>query len=409
MSANFSLTRKACYISYTVQALCINIAPLFFVIFKRDYGLKVADIAFLVLFSFIIQLITDVAAIKLLNLFGYRKCAVLANFIAFIGLVSLSVLPAFIPVFPALIISSFLYSAGAGLVEVVINPIIDSFPNENNAIALTILHSFYCWGQTAVVLISTFIIFLAGEANWYIIPILWSLVPLANAILFTKVPLIEIQQTNEKSDIKNLLKSRAFIMLFVIMICVGSSEMVISQWASYFAETGLGVSKVVGDLIGPCMFAFMMAVGRTIYSIFGEKISIVKALSFCALFATIAYIGVSVFKSPIAVIISFAVAGLSVSIMWPGTLAATSAIFDKGKTSMFALLALAGDAGCSIGPWINGIVNDTASEIESLQFLSVLGFTPENAALRLGILVSALFPLIMFLTLILLKKSRKSN
>ncbi len=407
MTQNHSLTHKACYISYTVQALCINITPLFFVIFKRDYGLKVTDIAFLVLFSFIIQLITDVASIKLINAFGYRKCAVSANLIAFIGLVLLSILPRFMPIFPGLIIASFLYSVGAGLVEVVINPIIDSFPNENGAVALTILHSFYCWGQTAVILLSTFIIFVIGETNWFYIPLFWSLIPLINAFLFIKAPIIEADPSNEKTDIKNLLKSTSFVLLFVVMICVGSSEMVISQWASYFAETGLGVSKVVGDLMGPCIFAFMMAVGRTLYSLFGHKIPIVKALCFCALFATLSYIGISIFKSPVAVIISFAVAGLSVSIMWPGTLAATSSIFNKGKTSMFALLALAGDAGCSIGPWVNGMVNDIANEFTGLQFLTRLGFAPDNAALRLGILVSGLFPLVMLVLMLVLPKSQK--
>lgn len=409
MTSSYSLTRKACYISYTVQALCINIAPLFFVIFKRDYGLKVTDIAFLVLFSFIIQLITDVASIKLIKSLGYKKSAVSANLTAFIGLVLLSVLPRYIPIFPALIVSSFLYSVGAGLVEVVINAIMDSFPTENGAVTFTILHSFYCWGQTAVILISTFLIFLVGEGNWFFIPVIWSIIPLANAVLFIVAPTVEVQQTNEKADIKNLLRSTSFVMLFVVMICVGSSEMVISQWASYFAETGLGVSKVVGDLMGPCIFAFMMAVGRTLYSFFGHKIPIVKALHLCALFATLAYVGISVLESPLAVICSFALAGLSVSVMWPGTLAATSSIFDKGKTSMFALLALAGDLGCSVGPWVNGIVNDAANEFTSLQFLTHLGFTPENAALRLGILVSGLFPLVMLILMLTLPKSRKND
>ena len=409
MATNFSLTRKACYISYIVQALCINIAPLFFVIFKRDYGLNVSDIAFLVLFSFIIQLITDVFTIKLINTFGYRKCAVSANFIAFAGLVLLSVLPTVMPVFPALLISSFMYSIGAGLVEVVINPIIDSFPNENNAMALTVLHSFYCWGQTSVILLSTLLIYLFGENRWFLIPLIWSLIPFINAIIFIKVPIIEAQHADEKHDVGNLLKSRVFIMLFIVMICVGSSEMVISQWASYFAETGLGVSKVVGDLMGPCIFAFMMAFGRTLYGLFGNRIPIVKALCLCAFFATLSYIGITVFNNPVAVIISFAAAGLAVSLMWPGTLAATSSLFSTGKTSMFALLALAGDAGCSIGPWVNGFVNDVASKYTSLQFLTALGLTPDNAALRLGILVSGIFPLIMLIIMLALLKAKKTK
>ncbi len=409
MKDNYSLTRKACYISYTVQALCINIAPLFFVIFKRDYGLNVADIAFLVLFSFIIQLLTDVFTIKLINTFGYRKCAVSANFIAFTGLVLLSILPTVMPIFPAVMISSFLYSVGAGLVEVVINPIIDAFPNKNNAMALTVLHSFYCWGQTAVILISTFLIYLFGESKWFLIPLIWSLVPFINALLFIKVPIVEVTPTNEKSDIKNLLKSRVFIILFVVMICVGSSEMVISQWASYFVETGLGVSKVIGDLMGPCIFALMMAFGRTLYGLFGDKIPIVGALCSCALLATLSYVGISVFINPVLVIACFAVAGLAVSLMWPGTLAASSSLFKSGKTSMFALLALAGDAGCSIGPWVNGFANDIATKHTSLQFLTRLGFTPDNAALRLGILVSGVFPLLMLFLMLALLKQKKSK
>ncbi len=404
----YSLTKKACYISYTVQAIAVNIAPLFFVIFRTRYGLTFTELGSLVLFIFLTQLTIDIASIKIIDMLGFRYTAIIANTTAAIGLILMGILPQIIPPLPALIISSFLYSVGAGLIEVVINPIVEALPNENIGSSLTLLHSFYGWGQASVILISTIILYFITDKFWYLIPMLWALIPLINVLLFTRVPIIETKSKSEKHS-ADILKKPVFILFLLIMLCGGSTEMVIAQWASYFAEAGLGVDKIAGDLLGPCIFGLMMAIGRTLYSVFGKRIHIFKALTICSLAAFSSYLGIAFISVPLIVMFFFALAGLSSSLLWPGTLAASTEKIKGGGTTMFALLAFAGDAGCSLGPWINGLVNDTILSNSSLQYMTSVGFSAEQTALREAILITALFPLIMLIALPIISKLNKNK
>lgn len=392
---NFKHTRFACYLSYIVQAIVVNIAPLFFVVFRRDFGISVSALGTLVLFEFIVQLIVDIASIRIIGLFGYKKSAVLANAFSALGLLALGALPRLIDPTVGLFAATFLYSIGGGLIEVIINPIVDSLPNDSTSASLALLHSFYSWGQTGVILISSALIFLLGDVHWYLLPFIWAAVPLFCTFLFAAVPVNENADC-EKLSLRGVLKSRIFFVFLLIMICSGATEMIISQWASYFAETGLGVTKLAGDLLGPCIFALMMAFGRTFYGIFGKRIPIVRALTFCSTLAVAAYLGIAFLPNPILVMAAFAAAGIAVSLMWPGTLAAASDILPKSgaSTAMFALLAFGGDVGCSIGPWLNGIVNDALSGGGSfLDFFP--GGSPEQSALRAAIFVCIIFPIAM--------------
>ncbi len=400
---SYNLTRRACYVSYIVQAITINLAPLFFVIFSKKFNLSTSELGALVLFNFSVQLALDILSIKIIMTFGYKVSATIANVFAALGVAGLSFLPKIFDPILGLYIAVFLYSIGAGLIEVVINPIIEALPTENIGKSMTILHSFYSWGQTLVILLTSFALLFAGDSLWFVLPIFWALVPLVNAFLFIKAPMIKITGSREKNHITKMLKNRIFIAFIILMVCAGSTEMVISQWASYFAEKGLGVSKLTGDLLGPCIFALMMAIGRTFYGKFGEKISMTKALICCSCVGVFAYIGIALIKSPGALMLCFALVGLASSLMWPGTLSLASQKMPTGGTPMFALLALAGDVGCSIGPYLNGVINDCATKT-GVNFMSSLGFTNEQAALRSAILALVFFPALMLLVLLILKK-----
>lgn len=403
---SYSLTRKACYVSYIVQAITINLAPLFFVIFSEKFSLSTTELGLLILFNFSVQLCVDILSIKVISTFGYKISATVSNVFATLGIAGLSVLPNIMPPVLGLLISVFLYSVGAGLIEVVINPIIEALPSDNIGASMSLLHSFYSWGQTSVILLTSFALLMVGDDLWYLLPIFWALVPLVNTFLFIKAPMIEITGISEAHSIVKMLKSRVFIVFFILMICAGSTEMVISQWASYFAEKGLGVTKLVGDLIGPCIFALMMATGRTLYGRFGAKISMLKALIVCSSTGVLAYIGISFIKNPVITMICFALVGLASSLMWPGTLSLASERIPTGGTPMFAILALAGDVGCSIGPWFNGLINDTAAK-SGVPFMESVGFTRDAAALRFAILALGVFPLLMLIVLLTLKVGKR--
>lgn len=410
MENKFRLTKIACYISYVVQAIVVNIAPLFFVIFRERYGLSFADLGFLVLFTFIVQLVIDILSMKLVDAFGYKPCAILANFSATLGIIMLSVLPGIMPAFPALLISAVFYSIGGGLIEVMINPIIEAIPTDSMGASFSLLHSFYSWGQVSVTLITSVLLFAVGDCNWTYLPLIWAVVPFVNAFLMLASPMPEIADAGHSlKNAGNILKSPILYVFLLLMVCGGSTEMVISQWASYFAEKGLGVSKIIGDLLGPCIFALMMAFGRTAFGIFGKRIPIFKGLIFCSFLGVISYIGIAFIPSPVWVMVCFALAGLASSLLWPGTLSASSEAMPHGGTAMFAFLAFAGDLGCSLGPWINGVVNDLITENESLRYLCALGFSPEQASLRSAILISGIFPLVMFVALVIISSHLKKR
>lgn len=410
MKKNYGLTKFYCYISYIVQAIAVNLAPLFFVIFRERYGITLSELGFLVLFTFVVQLVVDIASMKLVDALGYKKCTILANLSAFIGVVMLSFLPDVLPIFPALLISVLLYSIGGGLIEVMINPIIEAIPTDSVGASFSLLHSFYSWGQTAVILITTFMLFVFGDEHWNYLTLIWAAIPLLNVFLFLKAPMPEISDAGQSSGrAGKLLKRPIFYAFLILMVCGGSTEMVISQWASYFAEKGLGVTKLVGDLLGPCIFALMMALGRTVYGVFGKRIPIFKGLLFCSMLGIISYIGISFVPNPFIIMACFALVGVASSLLWPGTLSLSSEAMPDGGTAMYALLAFAGDAGCSLGPWINGAVNDGILASGVTKLFSFMNFPLEQTALRVAILVCGIFPLIMFVTLMFLIPSLKKH
>lgn len=382
---NYKGTLFACYLAYITQALIVNLPPILFGVFKDEFGLSYMMLGGLVVVVFLTQLVVDALAVLFVDKIGYRASAVIAHIFAAVGMIFLTFLPRILPnPYVGLVIASLIYSIGGGLIEVLVSPIVESLPGEAKASAMSLLHSFYSWGQVLVIILSTFALLFVGKNFWYILPLIWAFLPIITLVMFTKVPLMPMSEENEKIPLKKLVTSKVFLLAFFLMICSGASEQAMGQWASIFAEKGLGISKVLGDLLGPCLFAIMMGLSRTYYGIKGQQIDIYKALIFGSIICIFSFVLTALSPIPFVALIGCALCGLGVSLMWPGMLSIMAKSYISGGTAMFALMALGGDLGCSVGPWLTGAVAD----ISNLNF---------------GLLSGLIFPSAMIIGLFMLK------
>lgn len=406
---HFKSTVFACYRGYITQGIVNNLSPLFFVIFQNRFGISYVLISALILCNFVTQVITDVLAVRYVDRIGYRRAAVLAHFLAFFGLMMMGILPNILPVpYIGLVIATIINGIGGGLIEVIISPIVESCPGDAKASAMSLLHSFYCWGQVGVVLITTLLLRVIGEDLWFVIPALWAILPFYNLFRFLKVPLMPTVPEDERIPLKKLFASKIFLVAMLLMLCAGASELAMCQWSSLFAERALGVTKVVGDLMGPCLFAVFMGIGRTLYGIWGERIHLSRALALCAVLCILCYLGTALFQNPMLSLISCALCGFSVSLMWPGTFSLTAAAYPKGGTAMFGVLAVLGDIGCSTGPALMGAVSGAISSSAAVQN-AFPGLTADQLGLKSGMLFCILFPALILLGIFLLNRFRRRD
>lgn len=339
-------TLYASYLGYITQAIINNLPALLFVTFQREFGLSLSQISLLISVNFTAQILVDFLASRYVDRIGYRPCIVAAHVFSFLGLIFLCVMPALLPSAYAGLLCAILCNAvGGGLIEVLVSPIVESLPGEEKASAMSLLHSFYCWGHMAVVLLSTLFFVLFGLANWRILAVLWAAIPLGNALLFARVPLDVSSVQGESMPLLRLVKSRTFWLLFLLMICSGASEQGMGQWSSLFAEEGLGVSKTLGDLLGPCAFAGMMAIVRTLYGVWGSRIDLRSVMRASGALCIFSYLLAAFAPWPLLSLAGCALCGVSVALMWPGTFSLAAKTYPQGGTAMFALLALAGEIG----------------------------------------------------------------
>lgn len=387
---NYNHTIYAAYIGYITQAIIVNFSPLLFLTFQRDYQISLAKISFLVSFNFVIQLVVDMLAARFVDRIGYRPSILAAHISSVIGLVGLAVFPSLMPPYAGLLLATGFCAIGGGLIEVLISPIVEACPTEKKEAAMSILHSFYSWGQVFVVLMSTLFFTLFGVQNWKIMAMIWALIPLANIFYFSQVPISTLTDGETGFSLRQLFKTRLFWVFFLLMACAGASEQAMSQWASAFAESGLQVSKTIGDLAGPCAFAIAMGIARALYGKFSEKIPLSRFMAFSGILCVISYLLASLSPNPVLALIGCSLCGLSVGIMWPGTLSLASKRIPLGGTAMFALLALAGDLGCASGPAVVGTISE---------------YFQSN--LKIGILFAVCFPILLLLGLFLLRAFRK--
>lgn len=389
MKNEYNKTVTACFVGYIVQAVVNNFTPLLFLFFQRSYGIPLSQITLLVTFNFGVQLLVDLLSVGFVDKAGYRASMVAAHILSAAGLILLTVLPEILPVpFAGILIAVMIYAVGGGLLEVLVSPVMEACPSDNKEKAMSMLHSFYCWGHAGVVLISTVFFYAAGIENWKILAILWALIPAANAVVFGKVPMAQLMEDGKPGmQPGELFRTNIFWILLVMMICAGASEQAVSQWASTFAEKGLGISKAAGDLAGPMAFAVLMGSSRLFYGKYGERIHLERFMACSSCLCILSYLGVSLLPVPQFCLIACAVCGLSVGIMWPGTFSRASAALPRGGTAMFALLALGGDVGCAAGPTLVGMVS---------------GAFGDN--LKTGILAAVVFPVLLLAGILLCRK-----
>ena len=388
MKPTYKTTIFACFVGYIVQAIVNNFAPLLFITFQNTYGIPLSQITLLVTINFCVQLLVDLLATLFVDRIGYRTSIVMAQVFSAAGLILMTILPGIMTPFAGILVSVIIYAIGGGIIEVLISPIMESCPTDNKEKAMSLLHSFYCWGHVGVVLLSTACFGMFGIENWRVLTCIWAIIPMITGVIFLKTPIAPLIAEGEKSmTLPELFRSKVFWVLIIMMVCSGASEQAVSQWASAFSEVGLGISKTAGDLAGPMTFAILMGSARAIYGKYGDKIDIHKFMTGSAILCIGAYLLTALAPMPFLSLVGCAVCGFSVGIMWPGTFSKAASALPVGGTAMFALLALAGDLGCSSGPTLVGFVSNAM-----------------GGNMKVGILVAMVFPVVM---LICLMRGRK--
>ena len=389
--SRYRKTLLACYLGFVTQAIAANFTPLLFLTFKSAYGLSLEQISAIPLLFFFTQLLTDLAAARFVDRIGYRRCVVASQFLSALGLVLLALLPELLSPLPGILIAVILYAIGSGLIEVLISPIVEACPFPNKEGMMSLLHSFFCWGSVAVILGSTLFFVLFGLERWRILAVLWAALPFYNAFNFLHCPIERLVDEGESMGIGQLFHTPIFWLLALLMVCSGASEISMSQWASAFTESALGVSKTVGDLAGPCLFAVLMGLSRAYYSKNSARLDLTKIMLGCGLLCIGCYLLASLAPRPILGLAGCALCGVSVGLMWPGTLSISAQRCPRGGTAMFALLALGGDLGGAVGPALVGAVSGAA-----------------GGNLKPGLLAGLVFPLLLIGGLYLLKKAVRS-
>jgi len=390
MTFDYKKTTYACFTGYIVQAIVNSFVPLLFVTFQKSYHIPIEQITLLITVNFMIQLLVDMLSAGFIDRIGYRASVIIAHICAALGLALLTVLPELCANhFVGILIAVCIYAVGGGLIEVLISPIIEACPTDNKEAAMSLLHSFYCWGCTGVVLISTLFFTIFGIGHWKALTLFWTIIPIGNMILFTKVPIYSLTDEGDKGmSIKELFREKIFWVLMLMMVCSGASEQAVSQWASTFAEEGLGIAKTMGDLVGPMTFSILMGLSRLIYGKYGDRIDLDKFMKGSCVLCIASYLCISIIPIPIVELIGCGICGFSVGIMWPGTFSKASVALKRGGTLLFAMLALAGDLGCSSGPTLVGFVTGAAGDM------------------RLGILAGIVAPVLLLVGIYRYKEIR---
>ncbi|HIZ23177.1 MAG TPA: MFS transporter [Candidatus Blautia faecigallinarum] len=393
MKKNYKKTLIACYLGFVTQAIAANFAPLLFLKFHNDYGISLGKIALIPTMFFLTQLTVDLLCAKFVDRIGYRKCVVASEVASAAGLIGLAFLPELLPEpFIGIILSVIVYAIGSGLIEVLVSPIVEACPFEHKDAAMSLLHSFYCWGSVGVVLLSTLFFTAFGIDSWKWLACIWALIPLYNIYNFATCPIERLVDEGKGMGIRGLFRVPMFWVAVILMVCAGASELSMAQWASAYAESAIGLSKTVGDLAGPCMFAVTMGVSRVIYGKYGDRMNLMSFMMGSGLLCLVCYGMASLSSDPVIGLVGCIVCGFSVGIMWPGTISISSSRLPFGGTAMFAMLAMAGDLGGAFGPSLVGNITEAA-----------------NDNLQAGMLAGSVFPLVLLISLLLLKGLQRSS
>lgn len=389
---NYKKTLTACYLGFITQAIAANFAPLLFLKFHTAYHIPLGKIALISTVFYLTQLAVDIFCSFFVDRIGYRKCVVASELCAAAGLIGLAFLPDLLPSpLAGIIISVMIYAVGSGLIEVLGSPIVEACPFDHKEAAMSLLHSFYCWGSVGVVLLSTAFFAVWGVDSWKWLACIWAVIPVYNIYNFATCPIEYTVEDGNGMKIGTLFQTPLFWMSIILMVCAGASELAMAQWASAYTESALGLSKTVGDLAGPCMFAVTMGISRVIYGKRGNKLDLMIFMIGSGCLCLFCYILASISDNPFLGLIGCIMCGFSVGIMWPGTISICSKRLPNGGTAMFAFLATAGDLGGAFGPGLVGNITQSA-----------------NNDLKKGMLAGCIFPIVLIISLFLLK-SRYGN
>ena len=387
----YQKTLAACYLGFVTQAIAANFAPLLFLTFQSTYGISLEKIALIPVVFYLTQLLVDLGATRFADKIGYRICVVASQVVSAAGLVMMTILPEVLPVpFLGILIAVVFYAIGSGLVEVLVSPIVEACPFENKDGMMSLLHSFYCWGAVGVILGSTLFFAVFGTENWRILTLIWALVPLVNIFQFLTCPIERLVEEGGNLPLRRLLRLPLLWLMILLMICSGASEATMAQWASAFTESALGVSKTIGDLAGPCLFAVFMGIARMLYGKMSGKLNLVRTMLFSGILCVACYLLASLSPLPLLGLTGCALCGFSVGIMWPGTISLSSQKCPQGGTAMFAFLALAGDFGGTVSPAIVGGFSELA-----------------GGNLKIGLLTATVFPLLLVAGILILIRIMK--
>ena len=391
MKSKYQKTLIACYLGFITQAIAANFAPLLFLTFHRTYQISLGRIAFISTAFFFTQLLVDLFCAKYVDRIGYRRSVIASEVFSASGLIGLAFLPSLLPdPYVGILISVIIYAMGSGLIEVLVSPIVEACPFDNKESVMSLLHSFYCWGSVGVILLSTIFFAIFGIENWRILSCIWALIPLFNTFNFISCPIDSLTEEGEGFSIRQLFHIPIFWIALILMVCAGASEISMAQWASAYVESALGISKNIGDIIGPCLFAIMMGISRFFYGKYGEKLDLMKFMIASGILCLICYLLAALAPLPFLNLVGCSLCGFSVGIMWPGTISIASKKIPLGGTAMFALLAMAGDLGGAVGPGIVGLVTQAA-----------------NDNLKIGVLAGCVFPAVLVLSVLLLRRKRE--
>lgn len=390
---NYKKTLIACYLGFITQSISANFTPLLFLTFKDSYGITLEKIALVPMVFYLMQLFIDLIATKVADRMGYRICVIASQLTSVIGLISMTFLPDILPSpFLGIIISVALYAIGSGLIEVLLSPIVEACPFENKASVMSLLHSFYCWGAAGVILISSLFFAAFGTACWKIITLIWALIPFFNMFNFISCPIERLVENGKGMRVGQLLRLPIFWLMILLMICAGACETTMAQWASAFTESALGVSKLVGDLAGPCLFAALMGLARLLYGKLGKKLDLTKVMLGCGILCVVCYLMTALSNASATGLAGCALCGFAVGIMWPGTISISTENCPNAGTALFAFLALAGDFGATISPAMTGKIADAV-----------------GGNLKTGLFFATAFPIIMIIGLVILKSKFKEQ
>ena len=391
MKSKYQKTLIACYLGFITQAIAANFAPLLFLTFHRTYQISLGRIAFISTAFFFTQLLVDLFCAKYVDRIGYRRSVIASEVFSAAGLIGLAFLPSLLPdPYVGILISVIIYAMGSGLIEVLVSPIVEACPFDNKDSVMSLLHSFYCWGSVGVILLSTIFFAIFGIENWRILSCVWALIPLFNTFNFISCPIESLTEEGEGFSIRQLFHIPIFWIALILMVCAGASEISMAQWASAYVESALGISKNIGDIIGPCLFAIMMGISRFFYGKYGEKLDLMKFMIASGILCLICYLLAALAPLPFLNLVGCGLCGFSVGIMWPGTISIASKKIPLGGTAMFAFLAMAGDLGGAVGPGIVGLVTQAA-----------------NDNLKIGVLAGCVFPAVLVLSVLLLRRKRE--